>query len=259
MEGVLDIAGTPGSEVELVSADAFPEKSDWYGIRFQNTAESSDSTIRHAIIEHTHYAVRLTSSSPLLEDVEISLSGINGIYGQARSGVPFSPSRVSVSDAGTPVNVSNVSGTWTDVTLQNSTGDAGSISGGALDLRLVGLSVAYNDGGGLTTTIGGGGLEVILSEFIGNGIPDAGLTVNGNGPRTLVANDFENNGGTGLVTQQRFVRLAGNRRLRQQPGWEHRIRPADGDRLAAGGRTAQLVGSAECRDGQLPGQRFRNL
>jgi hypothetical protein len=44
VEGVLDIAGAPGNEVELISADAFPEKSDWYGIRFQNTAESSDST-----------------------------------------------------------------------------------------------------------------------------------------------------------------------------------------------------------------------
>ena len=40
---------------------------------------------------------------------------------------------------------------------------------------------------------------MILSEFNGNGAGPPGLTVDGNGPRSLVANDFQNNLGGGLT------------------------------------------------------------
>ena len=199
VEGILDVAGISGDAVQFVSGDPVPLEGDWYGIRFQDTFESSDSTLRHAKIAHTRYAVRLTNSSPLLEDMDIDKAALNGIRGSARGGIPFSPTRVTVSNAGTPVSLTGVSGVWTDVTLRDSTGDAGSIGGGGLDLRLVGMSVTNNDLGGLTTNLAGGGLEVILSEFNGNGIGEAGLTVDGNGPRTLVANDFQDNLGDGLI------------------------------------------------------------
>ena len=198
VEGVLDVAGSSGNEVELHSGEPSPAAADWYGIRFQDTAESSDSTLTHAVIEHVQYGMRLTNSSPSLEDVEIRQVYYTGIQGSARAAVPFSPSRVTVEQASIAVDVSAVSGTWTDVTLRNCSGSAGTIAGASLDIRLVGLQVLNNSGGGLTARTGGGGLEVILSEFNGNGAGDPGLTVNGNGPRTLVANDFEGNTGDGL-------------------------------------------------------------
>ena len=39
VEGVLDAAGTFGNEVQFRSGDPAPAKSDWYGIRFQNTVD----------------------------------------------------------------------------------------------------------------------------------------------------------------------------------------------------------------------------
>jgi len=198
VEGALNAAGTSGNEVQFHSGDPTPAKSDWYGIRFQNTADSSDSTLTFTGIQHTRYGIRLTSSSPTLEDVTIELATTNGMQGSARTAVPFSPTRVTVSDAGTPVALTGISGTWTDVTLQNSSGDAGTITGNSLDLRMVGLSVLNNSSGGLDISTSGGGLEVILSEFNGNGAGEAGLTINGSGPRTLVANDFNGNSDDGL-------------------------------------------------------------
>ncbi|MBD3869453.1 MAG: right-handed parallel beta-helix repeat-containing protein, partial [Acidobacteria bacterium] len=198
VEGVLDAAGTFGNEVQFHSGDPAPAKSDWYGIRFQNTADSSDSTLTFTTIEHTRYGMRLTSSSPTLEDLTIELAATNGIQGSARTAFPFSPTRVTVSDAGIPVVLTGINGTWTDVTLQNSSGDAGTITGNSLDIRMVGLRVLNNNLGGLDVHTSGGGLEVILSEFNGNGAGEAGLTINGSGPRTLVANDFNGNSDDGL-------------------------------------------------------------
>jgi len=125
VEGILDAAGTSGNEVVFRSGDPSPAKSDWYGIRFQNTADSSDSTLTFTSIRHTRYGIRLTSSSPTLEDVNIELATSNGMQGSARTAVPFSPTRVTVSDTGTPVALTGINGTWTDVTLENSSGDAG--------------------------------------------------------------------------------------------------------------------------------------
>ncbi len=199
VEGTLDLAGTSGNEVLLQSGSPTPHKADWYGLRFQNTTDSSDSTLTFATIRHAEYGMRLSGSSPTLTDATIELASVSGIEGSARSGVPFSPTRVTVDDAGVGVNLSGgVSGTWTDVTIENGTGHGGTISGGSLDLRLVGMSVLDNAGGGLITSLSGGTLEVILSEFNGNGAAGAGLTVNGTGTRTLVANDYENNAGDGL-------------------------------------------------------------
>ncbi len=197
VEGALDVAGTAGNTVQFQSGDPQPAKSDWYGFRFQNTAESSSSTLVHAAIRHATYGIRLSSSSPTLQDVDIEQAGTGGLEGTARSAVSFSPTRMTVTDAGTPVSLTNVSGTWTDVTLKDSTGSAGTINGGNLDLRLVGMRVLNNAGGGLITNRSGG-LEVILSEFSGNGSAQPGLTILGNGSRTLVANDFTANTGDGL-------------------------------------------------------------
>ena len=242
VEGILDVAGTMGNEVQFHSGDPVPAKSDWYGIRFQNTVDSSSSTVRHASISHTRYGMRLTSSSPTLEDLSIDLATTNGLQGSARTALPLSPSRVTVTDAGIAVALTGVTGTWTDVTLQDSSGDAGTITGGNLDLRLVGLSILNNAAGGLDVSLSGGGMEVILSEFNGNGAGEAGLTINGSGPRTLVANDFNNNTGDGLECSSTTSGWPAVAVYGSELRWQHRCRTAHDHEFAPRRRSPQLLG-----------------
>ncbi len=75
VQGGLNAVGTPESKVVFTSAETFPKKGNWGGIKFLSTVEA-DNQLRYATIMFADTGVRSEGSTPAIENTEIGLCAI---------------------------------------------------------------------------------------------------------------------------------------------------------------------------------------
>ncbi len=79
--GTLIADGAPENEIVFRSEETFPEKKDWYGIRFVNSNDDL-CVIDHCDIQWAHIGISLEDSSPLITGTRIGNHWYRGISGR---------------------------------------------------------------------------------------------------------------------------------------------------------------------------------